>query len=112
MTLAGITESASIMLTNILLSIWQYRSIMEVQELEDSMELTHLATHSLVDVLAGWAFMWIFCYEAFGPNSEYVYIICNLTHEGKVNAVIMIGLNLMINIIKLLVLALAIQCHA
>merc|ERR1711963_306470 len=60
--------------------------------------------NSLCDVVSTWAFVFIFSYNCFGPNQHVIYMIADFDYQEKVNALIMIMVNLMVNVAKLMII--------
>jgi len=60
--------------------------------------------HNVCDVISGFAFGCIFTYNAFGPNQEHIYMIDNLDRQQKMDALYMIVVNFVVNIVKLAVM--------
>jgi hypothetical protein len=62
------------------------------------------ALHNLCEVISSFAFVVIFSYNAFGPNRDYIYMIDTLSRRQRIEAIVMVLVNLSINIIKFAVM--------
>jgi len=92
---AGLTSTAGIISMNFALGWYQF------SESTDPSEILVSFLNSICDVISGWAFMWIFIYNAFGPNQDVIYMIADFSTKQKLEAVVMILINFSINAVKL-----------
>jgi len=92
---AGLTSTAGIIGMNFAMGWYQFR------EAKDLSSILVNFLNSICDVVSGWAFLWIFIYNAFGPNQHVIYIISDFTTRQKLDAITMILINFSINTMKL-----------
>jgi len=69
---------------------------------EEPIALIEAALHNICEVISGLSFVFIFSYNAFGPNESYIYMIDTLDRQAKINAIWMIVMNLTLNVGKLI----------
>lgn len=93
----GIASATAVMTVNVIMSLVFWWMDWRAKDLEG---ILHKFMSSLCDVIAGWAFIFVFVYSAYGPNQDFIYCISGLTREQKLNAVVMIGANFLVNIAK------------
>jgi hypothetical protein len=93
---AGLTSTALVILLNVVLSFVQF---LLAKDLES---LTGAFLNNMCDVISGWAFLFIFIYNAFGPNHRVIFMISEMSTKAKVEACVMIGVSVLVNAIKLL----------
>jgi len=94
----GLVAAFGMIAVNLLLSTiefaWEHEPI----------PLIEAAMHNICEVISGVAFVGIFSYNAFGPNESYIYMIDTLDRTAKINAIKMIVVNLVVNVLKLVVM--------
>jgi len=95
---AGLTSTASVISMNFALGWYQFASA------TDPSEMLMCFLNSVCDVMSGWAFLWIFTYNVFGPNQRVIYMISEFSTRQKLEAIAMITLNFAINTIKLVLM--------
>jgi hypothetical protein len=93
---AGLLSTAGVMLMNFVLSFVQFLRAKEITDICEAF------LNNICDVISGWAFLFLFSYNAFGPNHGVIYIIAGMDQEAKLAALGMIGLNFLVNAAKLL----------
>jgi hypothetical protein len=94
----GLTSFVGMVGVNVVLSA------VEFQYETEPIALIEAALHNVCEVISGFAFAFIFTYNAFGPNQDYIYMIDNLDRQQKINAIVMILINFAINTIKLAIM--------
>jgi len=92
---AGLTSTAGIISMNFALGWYQF------SRSTDPSEILVSFLNSICDVISGWAFLFIFIYNAFGPNQHVIFMIREFNTQQKLDAVVMILINFSINAVRL-----------
>jgi hypothetical protein len=91
----GLTSFVGMVGVNVVLSA------LEFHYEKEPIALIEAVLHNVCEVVSGFAFAFIFSYNAFGPNQDYIYMIDVLDRQQKINAIVMILINFVINTAKL-----------
>jgi hypothetical protein len=91
----GLTSFVGMVGVNVILSAIEFHHETE------PIALIEAVLHNVCEVVSGFAFAFIFTYNAFGPNQNYIYMIDNLDRQQKMDAIAMIMINFVINTVKL-----------
>jgi hypothetical protein len=91
----GLTSFVGMVGINVILSAVEFHYESE------AIPVIEAALHNVCEVVSGFAFAIIFTYNAFGPNEHYIYMIGNLSRKQKIDAIMMVLINLAINTAKL-----------
>lgn len=95
---AGLMSTSGVMVINFAMGMGQFLYAKDVHSVVD------IFLNSICDVISGWAFLFIFTYNAFGPNQNVIYMISGMNRTQKFEAIIMIAVNFGFNLVKLLIM--------
>lgn len=91
----GMVAQGSIIAVNSLMSFLQFFMVRK------SLSLCEVFLNTATDIVSGLAFLFIFIYNCYGPNKEYMYIIDVLTEEQVVQAARLIAVNLVLSCMRM-----------